>query len=205
MMRTFDPATLDELAAHSTAPVVNGLTDRSHPCQILADLMTFEETKGSLNGAKITWTGDGNNVASTFVQAAPAFGYQLTIACPETLLPDPSIIATARAAGAEITVTDDVAAAASGADCVVTDTWLSMNDPDEIRQARHNQLRPYQVDAALMARAKPDAIFMHCLPAHRDEEVSSAVMDGPQSVVFDEAENRLHAQKAILLWCLDKL
>lgn len=205
MLRTFDPATLTELAENASIPVINGLSDRSHPCQIMADLMTFVEKKGSLDGAKIAWTGDGNNVAATFIQAAPAFNFALTIACPETLQPNAEILATARAAGAEITVTDDPAEAAEGADCLVTDTWLSMNDPDEVRQSRHNQLRPYQVDAALMGRAKGDAIFMHCLPAHRGEEATAEIMDGPRSVIFDEAENRLHAQKAILLWCFERI
>ncbi|MBX2856060.1 MAG: ornithine carbamoyltransferase [Rhodobacteraceae bacterium] len=205
MLRTFDPQKLTELADNADVPVINGLTDRSHPCQILADLMTFEEVKGPLKGAKIAWTGDGNNVAATFVQAAAVFGFELAVACPDSLRPNAEILRRAQQRGAKITVTSDASKAAAGADCIVTDTWLSMNDTDGVRQARHNLLRPYQVDDALMARAKPDAIFMHCLPAHREEEATASVMDGPQSVIFDEAENRLHAQKAILLWCFGKL
>ena len=205
MLRTFDPQKLTELAENASVPVINGLTDRSHPCQILADLMTFEEVKGPLKGAKIAWTGDGNNVAATFVQAAAAFGFELAIACPDSLRPNEDILNEAKQRGAKVLVTANAASAASDADCIVTDTWLSMNDPEGVRQARHNLLRPYQVDEALMAQAKPDAIFMHCLPAHREEEATAAVMDGPQSVIFDEAENRLHAQKAILLWCFGKL
>ncbi len=205
MVRTSKPDNLEEMAAVARVPVINGLTDRSHPCQIMADLMTFEELKGPVTGAKIAWTGDGNNVAATFVQAAAAFGFELTIACPEALDPDPEIISRARAAGASVSIERDARAAVEGADCVVTDTWLSMNDSEAARQARHDLLRPYQVDAALMARAKPDAVFMHCLPAHRGEEATAEVMDGPQSVIFPEAENRLHVQKAILLWCLDRL
>ncbi|MEO1329163.1 MAG: ornithine carbamoyltransferase [Pseudomonadota bacterium] len=205
MVRTFQPRDLEEMAAASTVPVINGLTNRSHPCQIVADILTYEESRGPIKGAKIAWTGDGNNVAATFVQAAAAFEFQLTIACPETLEPDAEILKAARAAGASIEIERDAAKAVEGADCVVTDTWLSMNDPDEVRQARHNQLRPYQVDSALMAKAKADAIFMHCLPAHRGEEATAEVMDGPQSVIFPEAENRLHAQKGILLWCLGRI
>lgn len=201
MLRTFSPETLAEMAEFATVPVINGLTDRSHPCQILADILTFEETVGPIKGAKIAWTGDGNNVAATFVQAAPAFGFEVAIACPEQLSPNVEIVESARAKGAKVEITQDVQKAVAGADCVVADTWLSMNDPDDVRQGRHNLLRPYQVDSALMGRAKPKAVFMHCLPAHRGEEATAEVMDGPQSVIFQEAENRLHVQKAILLWC----
>ena len=201
MLRTFSPATLEEMADHAEIPVINGLTDRSHPCQILADIMTFEEARGSIKGARLAWTGDGNNVAATFIQAAPAFGFEVAIACPETLAPDPAIVEAARKAGAKVEITQDAAEAVKGADAVITDTWLSMNDPDDVRQGRHNQLRPYQVDEALMGEAKSDAVFMHCMPAHRGEEASAAVMDGPRSVMFQEAENRLHVQKGILLWC----
>ncbi|MCI4665007.1 MAG: ornithine carbamoyltransferase [Neomegalonema sp.] len=205
MLRTFSPETLQEMADHASIPVVNGLTDRSHPCQIMADLVTIEERFGRIEGLKIAWTGDGNNVAATFVQAAAAFGYEMVVATPEELAPKPDIVEAAQRAGGRVSVTTDVNAAVADADVVVTDTWLSMNDPDEVRQARHRLLGPYQVDEALMAQAKSTAIFMHCLPAHRGEEATAAVMDGPQSVIFEEAENRLHAQKAILLWCFGQL
>ncbi|MEL6277464.1 MAG: ornithine carbamoyltransferase [Pseudomonadota bacterium] len=202
MIRTFDPADVRELAENADIPVINGLTDHSHPCQIMADILTFEEHRGPITKRKIAWTGDGNNVAATWVQAATAFDFEITIACPESLRPDDEILSAARAAGANLTITENVREAVAGADAVVTDTWLSMNDPDNVRERRHNLLRSYQVDAELMAHAKPDALFMHCLPAHRGEEATAEVMDGPQSVIFDEAENRLHVQKGILLWCL---
>ncbi|MEL6317758.1 MAG: ornithine carbamoyltransferase [Pseudomonadota bacterium] len=205
MLRTFSPDTLAEMAAHAAAPVINGLTDRSHPCQIMADILTYEEVKGPIRGAAIAWLGDGNNVAATFIQAAAAFGFEIRVACPDALAPDPAIVAAARAAGARVVVTADADAAVDGADCVVTDTWLSMNDAPAARAARFQALAPYQVDAALMAKAKRDAIFMHCLPAHRGEEATAEVMDGPRSVIFQEAENRLHAQKGVLLWCFGAL
>ncbi|MEO1291564.1 MAG: ornithine carbamoyltransferase [Pseudomonadota bacterium] len=201
MLRTFEPEKLIEMADNASVPVINALTDRSHPCQILTDILTFEEIRGPIAGKKLAWTGDGNNVVATFAQAAAAFGFELAIACPSNLQPDPAILDDARGAGAVISVTDDVHKAVAGADAVITDTWLSMNDPDGVRQARHNLLAPYQVDAALMDKAKPEALFMHCLPAHREEEVTTEVIDGPASVVFPEAENRLHVQKGILLWC----
>lgn len=205
MLRTAKAASLREMAENASVPVVNGLTDRSHPCQIMADLMTIEEKFNRVEGLKVAWTGDGNNVAATFVQAAAVFNFEMVVASPKDLTPSAEIVEQARQAGATVTVTQDAADAVSDADVVVTDTWLSMGDPDEVRQARHDMLRPYQVDAALMARAKKSAIFMHCLPAHRGEEASAEVMDGPQSVIFQEAENRLHAQKAVLLWCLNAL
>ncbi|MEO0427481.1 MAG: ornithine carbamoyltransferase [Pseudomonadota bacterium] len=198
MIRTFAHETLLELAEASTVPVINGLTNRTHPCQIMADVMTFEEHRGPIAGKRIAWFGDGNNVCASWIQGAAAFGYELVISGPETLDPDAEIVAAARAAGATVTLERDPAKAAAGADALVTDTWVSMHDDPTTRERRHNQLRGYQVNEALMAEASPDAILMHCLPAHRDEEVSSAVFDGPQSVVFDEAENRLHAQKSIL-------
>ncbi|MEM9726696.1 MAG: ornithine carbamoyltransferase [Pseudomonadota bacterium] len=205
MLRTFRPETLAEMAEHATVPVINGLTDRSHPCQILADILTFEEARGPIKGARLAWTGDGNNVAATFVQAAAAFEFELAIACPPELDPDPTIVAAARDRGAQVEILRDAAAAVAGADAVITDTWLSMNDPQDVRESRHRALQPYQVDAALMAKAKADAIFLHCLPAHRGEEATAEVMDGSQSVIFTEAENRMHAQKAILLWCFGAL
>ncbi|MEM6355343.1 MAG: ornithine carbamoyltransferase [Pseudomonadota bacterium] len=198
MIRTFAHETLLELAEASTVPVINGLTNRTHPCQIMADVMTFEEHRGPIAGKRIAWFGDGNNVCASWIQGAAAFGYELVISGPETLDPDAEIVAAARAAGATVTLERDPAKAAAGADALVTDTWVSMHDDPTTRERRHNQLRGYQVNEALMAEASPDAILMHCLPAHRDEEVSSAIFDGPQSVVFDEAENRLHAQKSIL-------
>ncbi len=202
MIRTFQDATLRELAAHAAIPVINGLTNRSHPCQIMADVMTFEEHRGEIRGARVLWSGDGNNVCHSWIQAAAAFGFEMRVACPETLAPDPAVVEAARARGARIEVSQDAAAAAEGVDAVVTDTWLSMHDDVTARDRRHNQLKPYQVTAELMDRAAEGAIFMHCLPAHREEEVTGEVFDGPRSVVWDEAENRLHAQKGILRWCL---
>ncbi|MBT8408517.1 MAG: ornithine carbamoyltransferase [Alphaproteobacteria bacterium] len=202
MIRTFDEATLLELAEHATVPVINGLTDRTHPCQIMADVMTFEEHRGPITAKKVVWTGDGNNVCASFLHAAGQFGFNLTFSGPEVLDPEKEFVELARSKGAEITIERDVDKAVEGADLVIADTWVSMHDAQSTRERRHNLLRPYQVNEALMARAKPDALFMHCLPAHREEEVTSAVMDGPQSVIFDEAENRLHAQKAVMRWCL---
>jgi ornithine carbamoyltransferase len=202
MIRTFEEATLLEFAENSAVPVINGLTDASHPCQIMADLMTYEERRGPIAGARVVWSGDGNNVCASWLHAAGQFGFDLTFTGPEALDPDRKAVEFAREKGARVEIERDPLRAVAGADLVVTDTWLSMHDPQSARERRHGLLRPYQVSAALMAAAKPTALFMHCLPAHRDEEVTSAVMDGPASVVFDEAENRLHAQKAILRWCL---
>jgi ornithine carbamoyltransferase len=202
MIRTFEESTLLELAEHADVPVINGLTDRTHPCQIMADILTFEEHRGPIAGRKVVWAGDGNNVCASFLHAAGQFGFDFTFTGPETLDPEPEFLDFARARGASVTIERDAMRAVAGADLVVTDTWLSMHDPQSARERRHNQLRPYQVNDALMAAAGPETLFMHCLPAHREEEVTSSVMDGPQSVVFDEAENRLHAQKAIMRWCL---
>lgn len=199
MIRTDKPEKLTELATHASVPVINGLTDASHPCQVMADVMTFEERHGDLAGKVAAWTGDGNNVAASWIQAAAHFGFELRLACPSTLMPDPAVIAWARGRGASIILTEDPKAAVAGAQCVITDTWVSMGCKDH---NRHDLLAPYQVNEALMALASPDAVFMHCLPAHRNEEVTDAVMDGPQSAVWDEAENRLHVQKGILTWCL---
>ncbi len=204
MIRTFEEEKLLELAEHATVPVINGLTDRSHPCQIMADILTIEEHAGPVAGKRIAWLGDGNNVARSFIQAAGQLGFDLTFSGPETLEPEPALIDAARARGAGIELERDPARAVAGADVVVTDTWVSMHDDPEAARLRHNQLLPYRVDEALMRAAGEQALFMHCLPAHRGEEVTDAVMDGPQSVVFDEAENRLHAQKAILRWCLGR-
>jgi ornithine carbamoyltransferase len=203
MIRTFDEAVLTEMAEFATVPVINGLTDRTHPCQIMADVMTFEEHRGPIKGKKVVWSGDGNNVCSSFLHAAGQFGFDMTFTGPPTLDPEAEFVDLARSKGVSINIERDPAKAVEGADLVVTDTWVSMHDAQSARERRHNQLRPYRVDAALMAKAKPDALFMHCLPAHRDDEATSEVMDGPHSVIFDEAENRLHAQKAIIRWCLN--
>ena len=204
MIRTFAEATLLELAEYSTVPVINGLTDRSHPCQIMADIMTFQEKHGSISGKKVVWLGDGNNVCTSFLHAAGKFGFNLTFAGPEVLDPETEAMGYARSNGSTVEIERDASKAVKDADLIVTDTWLSMHDDQAARARRHNLLRPYQVNSELMKLAGKDAIFMHCLPAHREEEVTSEVMDGTNSVVFDEAENRLHVQKAIMQWCLDK-
>jgi ornithine carbamoyltransferase len=200
MIRSNTQATVDELAEHATIPVVNGLTEKSHPCQVMADLMTFEEHIGPIEGRTVAWVGDGNNVAASWMHAAGRFGFRLKIACPPMFAPAEEVMSWVRAEQAQVEVMADPAAAVEGADCVVTDTWVSMGQTDAAR--RKKLLRPYAVDAALMAKAAKGAIFMHCLPAYRGNEVTAEVIDGPQSVVFDEAENRLHVQKAILAWCL---
>ncbi len=202
MIRTFDEAVLTEMAEYADVPVINGLTDRTHPCQIMADIQTFEEHRGPIRGKKVVWTGDGNNVCASFIHAAGQFGFDLTFTGPPTLDPEQGFVEEARAKGVRIDIERNPDVAVAGADLVVTDTWVSMHDAQSARERRHNQLRPYQVNERLMGFAKPDALFMHCLPAHREDEATSAVMDGPHSVIFDEAENRLHAQKAIMRWCL---
>lgn len=203
MIRTSEHEKLLELASGASVPVINGLTDKSHPCQILADILTFEEHLGPIKGRKIAWIGDGNNVCVSWIHAAAKFGFELFIACPKEFRPESDEIDWARANGGRISITDDVREAAKAADCLVTDTWVSMGDKDAERRQR--LLQPFQIDQSVMNCANKQAIFMHCLPAHRDEEVTTEVIDGPQSVVFDEAENRLHAQKAVLLWCLKDL
>ena len=202
MIRTTSEAKLLEMAEHATVPVINGLTDRTHPCQLMADVMTFEEHRGPIAGKVVAWSGDGNNMASSWIHAAVRFGFELRLACPEMLVPPADVLAWAKAEGGRIIITPSVEEAVAGADCVVTDTWVSMGDETGDSPSRHNLLQPYQVDDRVMDLAKPDAIFMHCLPAHRGHEVTASVIDGPQSVVWDEAENRLHAQKGILYWCL---
>ncbi|MFC3061139.1 ornithine carbamoyltransferase [Paenirhodobacter populi] len=202
MIRTFEEATLQEMAEYASVPVINGLTNRTHPCQIMADIMTYEEHRGPIAGRKVVWSGDGNNVCASFIQAAGQFGFDFTFTGPPTLDPEREWLDFARAKGVAVEIERDPAKAVEGADLVVTDTWVSMHDPESAKERRHNQLRAYQVNEDLMARAKPDALFMHCLPAHRNDEATSAVMDGPHSVIFDEAENRLHAQKAVMRWCL---
>jgi ornithine carbamoyltransferase len=203
MIRILDHAALTELARHATVPVINGLTRLSHPCQVMADVLTFEEHRGPIRDRTVAWTGDGNNVLASWMHAAQRFEFRLNVATPAELAPRPELIAWARSSGAAIHLGHDPEEAVAGADCVVADTWVSMGDKDGVR--RHNLLRPYQVNARLMGLASPDAVFMHCLPAHRGEEVTDEVMDGPQSVVFDEAENRLHAQKGILAWCFNTI
>ena len=200
IIRTLAHDTLTGLAEHAGVSVINGLTKLSHPCQVMADVMTFEEKKGPIRNRTIAWTGDCNNVCASWVHAAARFDFTLRVATPDELAPRPALRKWAQSSGAKIVFTDNPEQAVTGADCVVTDTWVSMGDKEGTK--RHNLLKPFQVNKALMMRAKSDAIFMHCLPAHRGEEVTDEVIDGPQSVVFDEAENRLHVQKAILLWCL---
>jgi len=200
MIRTTEEDKLLEMAEHATVPVINGLTDVTHPCQLMADIMTYEDHRGSIEGRVVTWLGDGNNMATTWIHAAVRFGFKLRLACPEQLMPPQRVLDWARQEGGQVEVISDIDTAARGADCIVTDTWVSMGDDDGL--SRHNMLRAYQVDDHIMSLAKDDAVFMHCLPAHRGDEVTASVIDGPQSVVFDEAENRLHAQKGILMWCL---
>lgn len=202
ILRTDNVRKIRELAAYATVPVINGLTDVSHPCQIMADVMTFEEHRGPIAGQTVAWTGDGNNVAQSFLQAAARFDFALRIATPTELAPPAALLDWARAQGAAVELTTDPREAVRGARCVVTDTWVSMSDEKTSVRQRHNLLAPYQLNAALLKHAAPDAIVMHCLPAHRGEEITDEVMDGPHSVVFDEAENRLHAQKGVLLWAL---
>ena len=200
MIRTSESKKLDELAEHATVPVINGLTDASHPCQIMADVMTLQEKKGPLAGSIVAWSGDGNNVAVSWVHAAVRFGFTLRVACPVELSPPQRLFEWAQREGGRVRLTAEPLEAVAGADCVVTDTWISMGAEASVN--RHNMLASYRVDERLMAHAKADAIFMHCLPVKRGEEVTAGVIDGPHSVVWDEAENRLHAQKGILTWCL---
>ncbi|WP_374310445.1 ornithine carbamoyltransferase [Methylocella sp.] len=202
VIRILDHHDMEELARHADVPVINGLTKRSHPCQVMADVLTFEERRGPIEGRRIAWTGDANNVLASWVHAAQRFDFEIAVATPQELEPPPQLVEWARRNGAKLELTRDPFEAVAGADAVVSDCWVSMGDKDEGR-CRQNLLAPYQVNARLMAAAKPEAVFMHCLPAHRGEEVTDEIIDGPQSVVFDEAENRLHAQKAILAWCLE--
>ncbi len=214
MLRTTKVENLLELARHATVPVINGLTDKTHPCQVMADVMTFEEHRGPIKDKVIAWSGDGNNMAGSWIQAAARFGFDLRLACPDELQPPKDILSWAKSEKARVTVTTDPEKAVRGAHCVVTDTWISMGDDADMagsdakekskaaRDRRHNLLAPFRVDERLMKLARPDAVFMHCLPAHRGEEVTAEVIDGPQSIVWDEAENRLHVQKGILAWCM---
>jgi ornithine carbamoyltransferase len=201
MIRANKHETLMQFAEHASVPVINGLTDRTHPCQIIADIMTFEEARGPIKDRKVAWTGDGNNVAASWIQAAARFGFKLALACPPQLNPDRSVLEWARRQGADVQLTEEPQEAVKDADCVVTDTWVSMGQQQEATR-RKQLLGAYAVDESLLHRAHKDAIFMHCLPAYRGLEVAASVIDGPRSVVWEEAENRLHAQKAILAWCL---
>lgn len=203
MIRTDDHGKIEEMARHATVPVINGLTDRSHPCQIVADLLTVVEQGKPLPGLEVAWLGDGNNVLHSIIEAAGLMKFHVRIGTPQGYDPEDAFVQEARARGAKITLTRDPVEAVAGADVVVTDTWVSMG-----QEHVHNKLAamaPFQVNEALMAHARPDARFLHCLPAHVGEEVSEGVFEGPQSVVFDEAENRIHAQKSVLLWCFGLL
>jgi ornithine carbamoyltransferase len=199
MIRADRHEDVERFALAATIPVINGLTDRSHPCQILADIMTYEEHRGPIAGKTVAWIGDGNNVCASFIHAAAKFGFKLVVACPPKYHPDLVDLARAAEEQGRVEITDDPRAAATGADCVIADTWVSMGDIDG--EERLDAFEPYQVDEALMSLADRKAVFLHCLPAHRGEEVTDGVIDGPQSLVWDEAENRIHAQKAILAWC----
>lgn len=201
MIRILDHDDMVELARHATVPVINGLTKRSHPCQVMADVLTFEEHRGPIKGRTVAWTGDANNVLASWIEAAQRFDFAINVATPPELKPSAELLDWARAHKTRLRLTTDPHEAVKGVDCVISDCWVSMGDEDEARR-RHNLLARYQVNEELMAVAGPQAIFMHCLPAHRGEEVTDAVIDGPQSVVFDEAENRLHAQKGVLAWCM---
>ena len=203
MVRANSHETLEALATHGSIPVINALTDRSHPCQLMADMLTLTEHFDSLEGLKVAWVGDGNNVATSFIEAATRFGFSLELACPDAYLPSAGALQWAAAEGGNCSVTGEPIEAVADADVVVADCWVSMGDEDV--DARMKALGPYQVNEALMAKAKDTAVFMHCLPAHRGEEVTAGVIDGPQSLVWQEAENRLHAQKAVLAWCLGKI
>ncbi|WP_182417645.1 ornithine carbamoyltransferase [Bartonella sp. HY038] len=201
MIRTTTHDRMLEMAQYAGVPVINGLTDDTHPCQILADIMTFEEHRGPVEGKTFAWMGDGNNVLHSLIEAATLLKFKLRIATPEGSEPQQKFVDWALERGCDIELTRDAQKAATDADCIVTDTWVSMGQ--EFRARENEIFMPYQVNEALMALAKPDALFMHCLPAHRGEEVVDGVIDGPHSVVFDEAENRLHAQKAIIKWCME--
>ena len=199
VMRILDAGDMREFAENATVPVINGLTKKSHPCQVMADVMTYEEHRGPIMGRTVAWTGDANNVLTSWIHAAQRFDFSINVATPKELGLGADVIAWAKETQTRLNITNDPFEAARGADVIVSDCWVSMGDEDET--FRHNLLAPYQVNAKLMSAAHKDAVFMHCLPAHRGEEVTDEVIDGPQSIVFDEAENRLHAQKGILAWC----
>jgi ornithine carbamoyltransferase len=203
MIRTDDHARIEELARHASVPVINGLTDLSHPCQIMADLLTIIERGPALPGLQLAWLGDGNNVLNSLIEAAGLMKFTVRAGCPRGYEPDASFVSRARDLGGEVLLTPDPMVAVAGAQVVVTDTWVSMGQPGG--EAKIAAMEPYRVDEALMAQAAPGALFLHCLPAHRGEEVTDAVIDGPQSAVWDEAENRIHAQKSVLRWTLGQL
>jgi ornithine carbamoyltransferase len=206
MLRTKRHQALLDLARTASVPVINGLTDKTHPCQLMADILTFEEHRGPIKGRVVTWSGAGNNVCASWIHAAVKFGFELRVAVPEELDPDAKVLTWAKAEGGKVNLVRDPYDAVSGSDAIVTDTWVQMSESDQLGEggtrSRHNMLMRYQVNDKLIGAAKRDAIFMHCLPAHRGEEVTDSVLDGPQSVVFDEAENRLHTQKSVLVWAL---
>jgi ornithine carbamoyltransferase len=204
MARTFEHATLVELARHASVPVINGLSDLLHPCQVLADCFTLLERRGRLDALRVAFIGDANNVANSWIDAAAKFKFDFVLACPAAYAPDAATLASARHAGAQVSITEDAAAAADGADVLYTDVWTSMGQEHEA-QKRRRDFAAYQLNAALLRRARPDAVVMHCLPAHRGEEITDEVIDGPQSIVFDQAENRLHTQKGIMVWLTDKM
>ena len=203
MIRTFADKIIREMVEHATVPVINGLTDYSHPCQIMADIMTFEEEAGPIKGKKVVWIGNGNNVCTSFLHAAGQFGFNFVFCGPKGFDPDQDAVAFACSNGSEVTIERDPYKSVTDADLIVTDAWVSMHE--EIGQNAKHKLHSFQVNSKLLSQAKPNVIFMHCLPAHREEEVTSEVLDGPNSVVFDEAENRLHVQKSIMKWCLGML
>jgi ornithine carbamoyltransferase len=204
VVRTYAQQDVEELARHASIPVINGLTDNSHPCQVLSDLLTIQEKRGSLEGLRVAWVGDGNNVAHSWIEASTRLGFDLTLACPAGYGPDSTVLARARAQGAAaIAVVDDARAAVASADVINTDVWASMGQESETR-ARQAALAPYQVNEALLAAAPPHSMVLHCLPAHRGEEITAEVIEGPQSAVFDQAENRLHMQMALLEWLLSQ-
>lgn len=206
MLRTKRHQALLDLASTASVPVINGLTDKTHPCQLMADILTFEEHRGPIKGRVVTWSGAGNNVCASWIHAAVKFGFELRVAAPQELDPDAKVLSWAKAEGGNVNIVRDPYDAVSGSDAIITDTWVQMSETDQLGEggarSRHNMLMRYQVNDKLLGAAKRDAIFMHCLPAHRGEEVTDSVLDGPQSVVFDEAENRLHTQKSVLLWAL---
>ena len=204
MLRTFSEDTLYELAEHSSVPVINGLTNTSHPCQIMADILTYEEKRGSIKGKKVLWIGDGNNVCTSLIQAAVKFNFGVIFSGPDELDPDTKLVEKAIKSGAYFEIERNVNKAVKDVDLIITDSWVSMHHTEAERKSLHNILMQYQVNKELLKHAKPDALFMHCLPAHREEEVTSEVLDGEKSVVFDEAENRLHVQKSIMRWCLNR-
>jgi ornithine carbamoyltransferase len=204
MLRTFSEETLYEMAKYASIPVINGLTDTSHPCQIMADILTYEEKRGSIKGKKVLWIGDGNNVCASLMQASEKFNFSVIFSGPDELDPDPNLVKKVLKRGAIFEIQRNVKEAIKDVDLIITDSWVSMHHSELERKSMHNILQQYQVNKELIQYSKPDTLFMHCLPAHRGEEVTSEVLDGERSVVFDEAENRLHVQKSIMRWCLNK-